>query len=54
MSFDTLIEPRFEAGLEVIVAVETKNSVELKYGPLRRHLAIEYQVILIGTRASDS
>ena len=33
--------------------MELKSSLESKYGALRGHLTFEYQVILIGTRASD-
>ena len=33
--------------------MEIKSSLELKYEALRGNLAIEYQVILIRTRASD-
>ena len=33
--------------------MEIKSTLESKYGALRGHLTFEYQVILIGTRASD-
>ncbi len=35
MTFEALLEQLIEAGLGVILAVETKSCIELKYGHLR-------------------
>ena len=46
MTFETLLEKLFEAGLGVIWVMEMKSGVESKYEPLIGHLAFGCQVIL--------
>lgn len=44
-TFETLIEQRNEAGLGAIWAMETKSSLELKYGPQR---AAQTRLVVLG------